>query len=106
MSNEQRHLRRMVTGKLSLGGGALSALLGLVNLTGHTDRLGAAGKRIATVDEDRGGAMESDSLRCLGRVDALVVERHLLAGAGEDVVAVLKDVTKLRFMGGYGIVGG
>jgi len=54
MSNEQRHLRRTVTGKLSLGGGALSALLGLVNLTGHTDRLGAAGKRIAPVDEDRG----------------------------------------------------
>jgi len=79
MSNEQAAPETNGDWETEPRWGALSALLGPVNLTGHTDRLGAAGKRIATVDEDRGGAMESDSLRCLGRVDALVLERHLAA---------------------------
>jgi len=79
MSNEQAAPETNGDWETEPRWGALSALLSPVNLTGHTDRLGAAGKRIATVDEDRGCAMESDSLRCLGRVDALVLARHLAA---------------------------
>lgn len=54
MSNEQAAPETNGDWETEPRWGALSALLGLVNLTGHTDRLGAAGKRIATVDEDRG----------------------------------------------------
>jgi len=54
MSNEQAAPETNGDWETEPRWGALSALLGPVNLTGHTDRLGTAGKRIATIDEDRG----------------------------------------------------
>ena len=54
MSNEQAAPETNGDWEAEPRWGALSALLGPVNLTGHTDRLGTAGKRIATIDEDRG----------------------------------------------------
>ena len=64
--------------QLSFGRRALNPVFGSKDAAAHTDLFKAGDKRVHTVDEDCWRAAEAELISRLGRVDELVLERHVI----------------------------